>query len=134
MTIGVYSRGVSFLYAFEILKWGKKVTFKKWKFGQNFQRHFIRPKSMGLQHFASTLSTRAYILTPELLVIKNFLRNRKSKKVVQSTQLREIIKWCFELKWKLFSSQSSLTLLMSAHHHFVTTSIDDDELTSFGFV
>ena len=84
---------MSFLYTFEILKWGKRVTFKKWKFGQKFQRHFIRPKSMGLQHIASTLSTRAYILIPELLVIKIFLRNIRVKK------------WCNELNFERSSSR-----------------------------
>ena len=134
MTIGVYSKGTSLLYTFEILKWRKKDTFKKWKFGQNFQRHYIRPKSMGLQQIASTLSIRAYILITELLVIKIFLRNIRVKK------------WCNELNFersssrvlnwneRYFSSWSSLTLLMSAPLHFVTTSIDDDQLTSFGFV
>ena len=93
MIIGVYSRGVTFLYTFEILKWGKKDTFKKWKFGQKFQRHFIRPKSMGLQHIASTLSIRAYILIPELLVIKIFLRNIRVKK------------WCNQLNFERSSSR-----------------------------
>ena len=88
MTRSVYSRGVSFLYTFEILKWGKKDTYKKWKFRQKIQRHFIRPKLMGLQHIASTLSIRAYILIPELLVIKIFLRNIRVKK------------WCNELNFE----------------------------------
>ena len=93
ITNGVSLKDMSFLYTFEILKRGKKVAFKKWKFGQKFQRHFIRPKSMGLQHIASTLSIRAYILIPELLVIKIFLRNIRVKK------------WCNELNFERSSSR-----------------------------
>ena len=104
MTIGVYSRGVSFLYTFEILKWGKRDTYKKWKFRQIFQRHFIRPKSMGLQHIASTLSTRVYILIPELLVIQIFLRNIRVKK------------WCNQLN----SERSSSRDLNWNERYFIT--------------